>query len=471
VNTILKEVDTADTKIGKIVRTPLLPITAGVLSVLSLFSPYSYRLGIDQLPVPVCVASLWALIVWATLYFTPYIKRITRKESGLSATVIVIATMTWMDFPSSILAACITWAAFALIILSKPRLQLWLNRLGVFWLPAILIVAVVWSGVSVLSRLPSESIAIGDKTGGVNIYFIIPDRFTSIDGLRELGDSPDEFVRELESKGFYIRENAKTADMLGLSIEPVYTTRTLRFLASVLNDGVNIPIGISYADASRMVKNSETIKRIKSQGYTYYNVGSWYQETKTSALADYNYFYQGYDLLSLLYSSELATAVMDRSILNELNIFPLQRFFGSTARRTEHVYQKNIVCTIADNTDNPKFVMVHLLLPHHPYVWGADGGELPTGLSESASYLQQANFAKGFLLSMIDGIQDKDSTACIIIQSDEGIQSPGKATPTAWIGQLTAWYMPGIPNSELNNVDTVGILKFAMDHIALRENE
>ena len=261
-----------------------------------------------------------------------------------------------------------------------------------------------------------------------------------------------------------------------ITVGPKGATRTLKFLASVLNDGRDLPEDMTYNGVSKMVKTSSTMLSLKELGYKFYNVGSWFPESKALAIADRNYSYARYDLMGLMFGSELAVAVVDRSFLREIDLSPILRNANFEVRRQEHLYQRDITVTLAQSYNQTKVVMTHLLLPHLPYVWGADGGEMPTGLSEWEAYLQQAEFTGGFLVEMAKGIVEADQDAIILIQSDEGILfnvSSGSAglTKTQANGVLTAWRIPSgnstLSEEKLSGVAFTDILGFVRDLVTI----
>jgi hypothetical protein len=292
-----------------------------------------------------------------------------------------------------------------------------------------------------------------------DIYFIIPDRFGSPDALKDSGlsdNNVDWFVQELEGRGFYVREDALSADPIKPHDRSVSTTRTLRFLASVLNFGEPVDLHISYNDAGRMVRNPQVIEALHSMGYTCYNVGSWYPETAISRVADYNYVYVATNPVQRLYTQEFGAAVLDRSIW---------RYFSTAGDQTERdrqIFQLESVEEIACNDISPKYTFVHLILPHPPFVWTADGQPQSEKLDDMALYFEQVQFTEIYLLDMLDSIPDD---AVVILQADEGICFTKTSmnydlTNEQWNGVLTAWRIPGVDDEELEVVGQTDILGF-----------
>lgn len=450
------------------VKSPLLPVLVGILTVVSMFAANANRLGWGQLGLPVAFVTLWAVVCWALLFVIPR----GRKMAGVLASVVVLVTMLWDLFPELPqkyvptvgLIPLLTWAGGGILIV---RFYQSINKV-VPLVTAMVLVAILFSlgqatyAIAKADRgsVTEQTIAQADEDYP-DIYFIIPDRFGSLDALRECGlseDNIDWFVMELEDRGFYIREDAMSGDTFQPNDRGVSTTRTLRYLASVLNFGEDIDINIGYNEAGKMVRDPEVIKVLHSMGYTCYNVGSWYPETAVSLVADYNYVYESSNPVQWLYVQEFGAAVLDRS---------MWRYFivtGDQTERDREMFQQQAIIEIAGNDITPKFTFAHILLPHPPFVWTADGEPQESDADDMTRYLDQVIFTECYLLEMIDAIPDD---AIIIIQSDEGVCFTDKddnegLSDTQWNGVLMAWRIPGSDFSVLDGIGHTEILEYVI---------
>ena len=132
------------------------------------------------------------------------------------------------------------------------------------------------------------------------------------------------------------------------------------------------------------------------------------------------------------------------------------------------MYQLATFQDIAQNGESPKFVFAHILLPHPPYTWARDGSVRTEKMSAMEQYLEQVQYTGGYLLQMVDAIEETDSI--IIIQSDEGIAfgSPSankELSNNQWNGVLTAWRVPEGDVSEMQGVSITGVLKFVINSL------
>jgi len=380
--------------------------------------------------------------------------------------------MLWMSFPYPVIPMVIIVDAvvvvFDLNIKQKRVIAQALFTVVVLALSVSLVQAAYIRMTSSNEQETAKSSVVLDQAA--DIYFIVPDRFASPSALEECGLNTSSFVSELESRGFYVRSNALSSDLVQPSGGPLTTTtRTLRFMASALNMGAEVPVHVLYNQASSMVRNHLVGSVLKSSGYTYHHIGDWWQETLSNPAADYNYIYRGYSAIDYLSYNELTTAVADRSWLREANIgalLPVEVLIRTNHERNS--YQRETFKEIAGNGEHPKFVFLHVLLPHPPYTWSKEGELQKDNLSIMDCYLEQVQFTEGYLLDLIDSITDTDSI--VIIQSDEGIAftSPGDneaLSNNQWNGVLTAWRVPGVGDEQLRNIPVTGILGYVIDYL------
>jgi hypothetical protein len=438
------------------------PLT-GMFTVLSLFSQYSYRIPWGELWIPLLIG----VVVGFILYGLLLIPKITRPSAPISASVLTAISMFWMLFDNTIFAAGIILAVIALAVKSKPEHIKIANTYFVSMASVAVVLSFVWAGINTTVVKDTET-ASGNLLNKPDIYFIIPDRMPSHDSLLESGYDNSAFVTEMESRGYYVNPAALSVDKILPSSDDVDTSRTPRFVSSVLNLGMEINVDTPYNVVSRAIKYHMVGKILKANGYDYHHVGTWWSETEVNEMADYNWVMEGSTFMPV---DELAISVLDRSIFRYLTTYPF-RFFRwnntlDSMRRDQHLYQMETTKDIAANYPSPKFVFVHLILPHPPYVWTADGQpQENTELIPQEAYLEQIKFCETYLIEMIDSI--KDEQAIVIIQADEGMAYQddtinGSLSMLQWNGVLSAWRIPGADPNELDNVKPNEILKYVIE--------
>ena len=253
-----------------------------------------------------------------------------------------------------------------------------------------------------------------------DIYYLIPDSYGSSKVLADLYKFDNhKFINFLHSRGFVVPENHTTN--YPKTFLSVTSTLNLDYL-----DKFNLPKKSSdIAIVAPYLNNNLVARSLKEVGYKYYQLGSWWQFTHSSSLADKNFLYEGGSFSKL--------DLFSYAILQSTFISPvIEKFFaGKTVgnspadsrKRTEYQFTK---LTEISKMPGPKFVFAHILSPHVPYVFDEKCGEVSTEYSTSISqenkYLKQIECINSKLELVIDEIlKNSNKSPIIIIQSDEGV--------------------------------------------------
>jgi hypothetical protein len=295
-----------------------------------------------------------------------------------------------------------------------------------------------------------------NKPGQPNIYFIVPDRMPSPAAMRESGINPDETINDLRSLGFYVKENQISNDPYTIDWpEDIYTTRTMRYFASVLNGGLAIPMTIPYKDCRTMIQDNAVFTWLHGKGYEIINIPSWFTETKFFTNQDHEYPFEDVTLLERFFNDELGEAYFSRTIFNGFNFRVFETFGSQRKIEMERLnWQSKKILEIASSGPNSTFVISHFTLPHEPFVYGNPEDSVPD------QYYTNIRQALLFLDELAANIRTLDPSATIIIQSDEGMayRKPAELnndlSKTQWSGVFTAWYLPYVDVAK-NNLDYI----------------
>lgn len=353
----------------------------------SVFMLLSFGFGhiLNQFESP--VASTIGLVVWAvaillTLAGVFALKRVTPLTRALNV------------------AACIL-VGFSLL------------RIGVW--------AIQHRGIeaAVPLTIPQAEMAEADKASRPDIYFIILDRYASAESLnRDFDFDNSSFLGELEGEGFSVTADAH-------SNYPI----TLYSLASTLNMEHATALTDQYGrdTSSRsplydLLEHHRVGRYLKSLGYTYDHVGSWWGPTRENPEADI--------YLSLITPSDFAMITYEKSVFatiaEKFNID--SEFFSQLLKGPSHFaharHEFDVLTDVSHNP-NPTFTFAHILLPHRPYVFSPDGQYLlPETTDQRTSrenYLNQLQYANIRTLEVMRAIIANSATPpVIILQSDEG---------------------------------------------------
>jgi hypothetical protein len=305
------------------------------------------------------------------------------------------------------------------------------------------------SDTSDLEALVPNVPAAASRTDGRDIYYIIFDRYGGSDALRQMGFDNSEFLKGLSRRGFYVASESRGN-----------YPKTLLSLASSLNmtylDFLTREMGTDSDDEGpvrRLVKRHTVARFLKSKGYRYIQIGSWWGVTSESPLADLN--------LKLGGLSEFSTALVETTPL-----FPVGPAISEQLDFRHREYNRTLLQfeKVAETRQvaGPTFVFAHILIPHGPYVFDRNGAyvekEDERARTFRRKYLEQLMFVNKKITQLVErllaGPESEDPV--IILQSDEGPgEAPGswaKASPKAWRKKfpiLNAYYLPGVEEAVL----------------------
>jgi len=452
-------------------ESPLLPALVAIFIVVATFANNAHALEWGQIWVSLVIAIIPGLVVWLILWLIKDLRFISATGSAVVTAIVLLYSPIPKVYYHGLMPVLIMIASIGLLALLHKHVKKGLPFVTIALVVCIMssLVLAQYNMVKNTESKAYASVVVESNADLPNIYLVIPDRFTSHEALLECGYDNSGFIAQLRSRGFYVRDNSLSTDPSELGMKHIKTTRTLRFLASVFSDGEEIPLDIDYNIASQKVKHSSTIQKYLALGYELHNIGSWYPETKTSPLATRNYVYDSTSLSDIIYSNMFTTAMIERSVWRYLYIAPfISEISHRTTERNRQIYQFETIKSLAGGGN--KFVFMHLLAPHPPFAWTANG-ELQTNteLGTIELFVEQTKYIEVLLIDMIDYIQQHDSNAIIILQADEGMCFSGDSitnelSNTQFNGILTAWKLP-VDNNLLDNIDPREILKYTREVI------
>ena len=319
-----------------------------------------------------------------------------------------------------------------------------------------------------------------------DIYFIILDEYAHPDTMKEWYDYDNsEFISSLENKGFFIASESKTR-----------TPCTTEVLASVLNmehfsEEVywDVRQGIYVEGTSGEAKifwdqvwnemlyhkigYNEVADFLKAQGYQYIVFGNaniehlWEEYLKDDADLYFNCY--EYD------SSSLVTEFV-HILWNTTMLRPFYHYIAGS--QYESVYRRGVLGTLehlkkVPDIEGPKFVFVHFMCPHLPYVFGPDGEVVAAvnwvNWKDSQYYRGQYIFISAEIEKVVDALLDESEIPPIIVlQSDHGQRPdyPGIVIGAdEWQKILNAMYLPGMDADMLyDNISPVNTFRLIFNH-------
>jgi len=257
-----------------------------------------------------------------------------------------------------------------------------------------------------------------------DIYYIIVDAYGREDLLKDLYNYDNQkFISFLKDKGFYIAD--KSYSNYNQTFLSVVSALNLDYL-----DDLATEVGYE-ADTRRplstLLRNNAFEKTLQGQGYTFVTLPSTWTGTYKNQLSDIH--------LSAGYESNSFNSILVKKTPLIL-FFPDMRVEGTTN------YVNGVLDTIPKIADleETTFSYVHLLSPHPPFIFEADGSPINTVLNcmegtdgshyfktcpgiekYREQYIGQLSYISNRLEGIINEILLKsDTPPIIILQGDHG---------------------------------------------------
>ena len=306
-----------------------------------------------------------------------------------------------------------------------------------------------------------------------DIYFIILDEFSGFNTMRSYWqyEGVDQFVSYLEKEGFYVAQGSRSnsastfhelAERLNYSTYPVYEN----------NDVINY-----FND----IYNSKVMLYLKEKGYT------------TFAFDETHHFYPSFEHINADYVFDYDAGSMaspgtlfdDFGILvaDKTMLVPFANYYRiADPKWAEHAKWISFTADKVGNLNEisgPKFVYVHLLLPHNPFMFDKSGNPVdPQFYFNWNYYLGNYQYAMTIAKRTISNILSQyDSTdqPIIILQSDHGArnlnaQTKGAVTLSNYPDEdqfdiMNALYLPGYDYSQLTqDIKPINTFPIILDH-------
>ena len=311
-----------------------------------------------------------------------------------------------------------------------------------------------------------------------DIYYIVPDDYARTDVLKEhLGYDNSQFILELENRGFVIPEQGRSP--YSNSISNMASALNLDYLnnfANVLGENSQNTLMVTQVLADNRASHF-----LEALGYQYIHIGS-----------DHTTYPGENPTISPIAAPDSMSYVWLRASI--LRAFGGE--FGFNDAASDERFRQSVFLAFdrlkaTPEIPGPKFVFFHTLIPHDPFVFGAQGEKVtfldPTGTRHDTQdgipfYVAQLQFSSQLLLESIDEILANSKTPPIIIlQADEGHEVSEEAfgieiKQDIRVKGISAFYIPGKDLSSLpQNLNIVNTFRYLFDlhfgtHFGMLEN-
>ena len=328
-----------------------------------------------------------------------------------------------------------------------------------------------YKGISMVDSVEIKTSPL-DSKNKPDIYYIILDAYGGETMLRELhGFDNSMFTSALRKRGFILSSTSQSNYL-----------RTIHSLSSSLNmqylDNVTEIMGDSplWWPLKETFANNETRKFLESQGYQTVTVTSGWDFTTITDTDESRqpypvfinkfeeFFIQHTNLSLLSFSGNLGVSFPSYDTHRDIVLYAFEQL-------------KNI-----PELGSPKFTFVHIISPHPPFVFDADGDPInpdyPFTIADNRylitppstyqeGYLNQLSFINDQVLEVVDAILEKSARPpIIIIQGDHGpgifIDSQSSSPPCFYerYSILNAYYLPDVdPGTVAHDITPVNTFR------------
>jgi hypothetical protein len=337
-------------------------------------------------------------------------------------------------------------------------------------IPVITIISVSISNnqesTQVSSKLPSvDTLNVTANANRPDIYYIILDMHTNDNVLNRLLDYDDSaFTHALQQRGFFVSQCSQSN----------YPNTHLSLTSSLNMDYIqNLGLGITVDDLYPAMQQSRVQRMLQSAGYSTYTFETGYYFTEIKNSGHYSSPSSGTQIITypgLTSFESLILSVSAGQVLSESRSelsAQVNAILDApyTQRRTDVLNVLDTLPELPTQNGGPKFVFAHMIAPHDPFVFQANGDPVNRRTaftdvrdleydyqldSYKVPYVQEVIYLHKRVLEMVDKIISESKTPPIIIlQGDHGL--PLTVNQNAEFQILNAYYFPGVKDTGLYN--------------------
>lgn len=254
-----------------------------------------------------------------------------------------------------------------------------------------------------------------------DIYFIIFDEYVGFEGARQYWhyDEIDKFVEFLKSREFFIAENSH-----------VVYAETLNSIATRLNYQ-DYPPDEDKQIYYEAITNNKVMAFLKSLGYTtvLFDGLNYAYSYEQPIVADYSFEPPSSSSANGFLNNEFELLVVNNTMIR-----PFIKFINKNnqvdplvERNKNMIFYSRDEVSKSPQVSSPKFVYVHLMIPHSPFIFDARGNTNdPQYYKNWDYYLGNYIFATDIAKQMVTSIlasADPAHPPIIILQSDHGARN------------------------------------------------
>ena len=307
-----------------------------------------------------------------------------------------------------------------------------------------------------------------------DVYYIILDGYAGPESLEEFYDYDNrEFTDFLTEKGFFVA--SKSRSNYPWTYLSLASSLNMEYINSLSEDA-----GIGSDDRTlpyEMITNSKVWKFLDSKGYQFVHFdSSGWGPTDRNRNADISIRVNRFNEFNI-------------SIIQTTMLKPFEKYIITDSGIQKVLYSFTNLGKV-NQIAGPKYIFAHIMSPHPPFFFGADGELIPeaeyklSAYWEKEKYLEQLIYINSRVEMLIEEILSGSKVPpIIIIQGDHGARSTlgdprgdredpaniGWLYPTAEMLRestpiLNAYYLPGADISQLyDSISPVNTFRFVFN--------
>ena len=407
---------------------PVHPILIASFPILSLYSANLGIFSLNDIWVPLVVANGAALLVWFLMGFA--LRDIA--QGAMAASVFAACVIGFGTFvhTSTGLGALLVWLAFSLtlsiFVAMKWKGTVTLNVLGCFLIAAS-VSSIAYRTIKANSNSRQGELPIvgsAATAASPDVYYVILDGYGRHDSLQQfLNYSNSDFLDALRKRGFYVADQSHS-NYVQTEIS-IPSSLNMNFIPTLLPD--EQPYDGERVSLGRLARDNEAERQFTARGY------------KTALVTS------GFPIFDHVESDYMYTAKKDQTLIEATLTMrsPLANSSTDDAmymqRREQLLDAFDALKRMAGRRAKPRFVFAHILAPHPPFVFDADGKPIRPpyafglwdGSDFEAAGMKNPDYQRGYacfvqnvnrwVLSAVDAILSKPGVRPIIIlQGDHG---------------------------------------------------
>lgn len=309
-----------------------------------------------------------------------------------------------------------------------------------------------------------------------DIYYLILDGYGREDTLKEIyGFDNSEFLDFLEDREFYIADKSRTNYLqTALSLA---ASLNFEYIPNLRNQGSN---SVNPKPIIEHIRHSKIRSILEQHGYKFITFDSGYPFTEINDAFSYNSPFIEINDFEELFITHSIAIILDNL---EKNPFP---FYTYNTHRSRVLYTFEQLKNIPQ-IPGPKFVFVHLLIPHPPFTFDRNGNPVTPDRAYEIhdanlfkgskdeymeGYIKQVKFTNHQIKIIIDNILiSTRPPPIIVIQGDHGpkMLMDWEAIEDSCLKEassiLNAYYLPGLrPDWLYPSITPVNTFRIILNH-------